>query len=241
MGLAIEAHRKARIRRVVAEHQELDALRRVIFNGQDEGLSYRQLEHLTGVSRPTLGRHALSEFIGRDVPPSPFYDEDEWIAASDSTRSHELTGAEDRGPWVVQDDSDGTRHTTTFTAGIVSAAQPGDEDRAPEPMPRELNYEPWRGITSSEHEHLMQEGLGGERAQRIVRRLARAVLRVLHPGMPRFGIILDAAIDGVRADIGGAMVLTGQAVPTTERDEGWVEDLRGRRAGGFYLPKWGDA
>lgn len=237
---SIDALLRIRAHRIATQAIESDALHRVLYDAGEENLSLRDLEALTGISRPTLARERLRDAIqDQPGPPAP-YDEDEWIAAEDLCWRDEPEMQNDRGPWRVEENTDGTRAITCLHLGSIARLSPATGDQTPEKDPNEHDdaYEPLKGITPPEYDHLMTEGLDGERSQRIVRRLARAVLRVLHPGMPRTGIVLDAAIQGVCADIPGAMVLTGQATPTAEKDEGWVSGLRGRRAQGFYLPKW---
>lgn len=237
---SIDALLRIRAHRIATQAVESDALHRVLYDAGEENLSLRDLEALTGISRPTLARERLRDALQDQPGPPVHYDEDEWVAAEDLCWRDEPEMQNDRGPWRVEENADGTRTITRLHLGSIARLSPTTDDQAPEKDPSKHDdaYEPLKGITPPEHDHLMIEGLDGERAQRIVRRLARAVLRVLHPGMPRTGIILDAAIQGVRADVPGAMALTGQAVPTAEEDEGWVGELRERRAQGFYLPKW---
>lgn len=244
LSYSLEAFRRARLRRAAAEDIEQDLLRRVLddamfhnvlSDSKDQKLSLRQIESLTGISRPTLARKRVSATLGAPPScPSDYYDEDERIAAEDAAWGYDPAVQDDRGPWKVEPREDGTRAFTRVTLGVARLEASEHDDSAPAPDPK---CEPLTSITFAELDHL-KETLEGSRSERILRRFARAVLRTLHPGMPRIGIILDAAIEGVKQDLPGAMVLTDQAIPLDTADQEWVEDLRTRRARGFYLPRW---
>lgn len=253
---ALADYARARARRVAAEAIEADCLQRVLLD-TPAGLSLRDIERLTHIPRATLGRKRLEERADvRHSAPPQHYDEDEWVAAADAASGGDAAGSPDRGPWRATHEDDGSVRFTALAAGAVGVEvasvrfvepRSGDEVRAgalaavsgdvrrPDP-----GVEPLQGITDGEFawmvEHMDEAG-----AQRILRRLARAVLRVQHPGVARLGVVLDAAMAGVRRDPVGAMVLAGLAVPTASASAEWVAGLRARAREGFYLPAVGGA
>lgn len=212
----------AREHRAAAEAHEADALRRVIYNAHDAGASLRDLEAAIHVSRPTLARKRVANTLS-PTEPHPHYDEDAWIAAEDLICGHDPAQMNDRGPYRHETHDDG-EHLVALTLSPTAAA-----------------YEPLKGITRAEYGHLLADGVDGtpsQQLERIERRLARAVLRRLHPEVARVGATLDAAIRGVRADVPGAMLLAGGDPAPESVDPQRAQELRLRRSQGFYLPQW---
>lgn len=238
LGESLAAYRRLRARRANTEAVEQEYLQRVLRDAKEQNLSLRQIEALTGVSRPTLARKYLKKSFGAPLPPPIEYDEDEWVAAMDEGR--EPTMRDDRGPFAVEgcEECDGQTAITRLTLG-AARMQDSPQDWGTGQL-RNGSHEPLQGITEHELNHLLERGVHDPQGQRIVRHLARAVLRVLHPEVSRTGAILDAAVEGVRKDLRGAMVLVGQAGWPEGADRGWMRDVRTRRARGFYLPDWGE-
>lgn len=236
------AFQNARARRVAAESIEAETLDSLIDVARDQAISWRRIERLADVPLSVLMRRALVDALGKDEAPSVHYDEDEWIAAKDAAWRHTGRCHDDRAPWRVEDGDNGERVLSRLSIGIASAKQPGDDDRASSPEelePEDSHYEPLKGVSEAEFNILLSEGADNPKYPRLVRRIARGVLRKLHPGMPRHGIILDAAIEGVTKDVMGALVLIGVAMPA-DSDPEWMDDLRTRASRGYYLPTWED-
>lgn len=213
----------AREHRAAAEAHEAEALRRVIHDAHDAGTSLRDLEAAINVPRPTLARKRVANTHSPTTEPHPHYDEDAWIATEDLICGHDPAQMNDRGPYRHETHDDG-EHLVALTL-----------------TPTAATYEPLKGITRAEYGHLLADGVDGTPAQqleRIERRLARAVLRRLHPEVARVGATLDAAIRGVRADVPGAMLLAGGDPSPESIDPHHEQELRLRRSQGFYLPQW---
>ena len=216
LSASLEAYARARARREASEEIEAKVLKMVYVDAREEKKSLREIEAMTGVPRATLARKALADAFGKNLFDTAHCNEDEWVAALDAAWGEHDENRMDRGPFYTVRNDDGSLSVVLL---------PYDDP-------------PALGISDAEAEFLQEQGMDGQRAEWIIRRLARAVLRRLHPGFPRAGEVLDAAVEGVREDVLGAMMLAECLRPDVTLDADHRAEVRTRRQRGYYLPTY---
>jgi len=104
---SVLAYERARARREAAQQVEEDALRTVLFDAGNCGLSVREIAALVRLPKTTIGRQRIASALDVGADSWHSHDPDEYVAANNAAWAHEPSRLISEAPFTVEALEDG--------------------------------------------------------------------------------------------------------------------------------------